>query len=186
VGDKASILRTLNSLGELARAAGDHARAQRLYAESLALCRETGERLGVAHLLHNLGLVALARGDAADAATQLHESLRVCRELGDLGLAARCLMALAGVAGAAGQAARAARLFGAARALRAATGADEGELNREGSRQHLAAARVALGEAAFSAAITAGETLTLEAAISEALAVAGLTASEARPEAAPL
>jgi predicted ATPase/DNA-binding SARP family transcriptional activator len=178
VGDKASILRTLNSLGEVARSGGDYAWAQECYAESLALCRETGERLGIAHVLHNLGLVGLARSEPARAAAQLHESLLICQELGDLGLAARCLMALAGVAGATGQAARAARLFGAAQALRAASGTDEGELNREGSRRHLAAARAALGEEAFLAALAAGEALSLEAAVAEASAVATCPGAE--------
>ena len=144
--------------------------------ESLALCRETGERLGVAHLLHNLGLVGLARGDTGRAAAQLHESLLACRELGDLGLAGRCLMALAGVAGATGQAVRAARLYGTAQALRAATGTDEGQLNRQGSRQHLDAARAAIGDEAFAAAMAEGSALALEAAIAEACTlVAALT-----------
>ena len=185
VGDKASVLRTLNTLGEMAREEGDYDRALTLYAESLALCRETGERLGIAHVLHNLGLMVLAQGDVNLASTHLRESLRVCQELGDLGLVGRCLMALAGVVGATGRMAQAARLYGAAQAVRAVTGMDEGELNREGSRRYLTAARVTLGEEAFSAATMAGGALPLDEAIAEAFAAAALAADAPYPEADP-
>ena len=181
VGDRASVLRTLNSLGELARDEGDYQRALPLYTESLALCRETGERLGIAHVLHNLGLVLLAQGDTDRAEVHLRESLSVCRELGDRGLVGRCVMALAGVAGARGWPERAARLYGAAQAVRAATGMDEGAVNREGTRRYIDSARAALGEAAFSAATAAGGALEQAAAIDEALAdlpASGLSAEQ--------
>ena len=170
--DRAGVLRTLNTLGELAREQGAYDRALACYEESLALCRETGERLGVAHLLHNLGLLALARGETVAAATYLLEGLQACREVGDMGLAGRYLAALAGVAGAIGEAARAARLQGAAHALRAATGMEEGEINREGVGPHLAVARDALGEAAFAAALAAGGALPPDEALTEARAFA--------------
>jgi hypothetical protein len=124
-------------------------------------------------------LLALARVEVGRAATYLREGLLVCREVGDMGLSSRYLAALAGVAGAAGEAASAARLQGAAQALRAATGMEEGEINREGARPHLAAARDTLGEATFAAALAAGGRLPPDEALDEALAFASLAAGGA-------
>lgn len=168
-GDKLGILRTLNTLGEIAWVEGDYERATPLYEESLALCRESGDRLGAIHVSYNLGSVALARGDAAGAAPYFRASLRLCRELGDQGLAGKCLLALASVAAATEQPARAARLYGAARVLYEATGLDEDRIGRAHARQCLTTARAALGEAAFAAAQAQGRALSLEEALAEAL-----------------
>ncbi len=168
-GDKLGLLRTLNTLGEMAWTGGDYDRAVTLYEESLALCREIGDRLGSTHVLYNLGSVALARDDAAGAAPYFRASLQVCRELDDRGLAGKCLLALASVAGATGQPTRAARLYGAARASYEATGLDEDRIGRAHARQCLATAHAALGEAAFAAAQAHGRAWSPEEALAEAL-----------------
>ena len=69
--------------------------------------------------------------------------------------------------------ARAARLLGAAAAQREALGAPQPADERADTERTVAPARAALGEGAWAAAFTAGQTLTLEAAIAEALGEAG-------------
>jgi hypothetical protein len=64
---------------------------------------------------------------------------------------------------------RAARLFGAAEALRAATGWRLSPAYGSGYERYLAAARAELGEATFAAAWIEGSVLTLEQAVAEAL-----------------
>ncbi len=168
-GDQAGVLRTLNTLGEIAREQGDYTRASDLYSQSLSLCRETGEQLGCAHVLHNLGITVLLQGKLEQAATLLHESLTICHDLGDRGLAGRVLLALASLAAAIGVMTRAARLYGAAQAIRLETGVDEGALNRESARRYLDIARNTLGNIAFATAEQAGSELPFDAAIAEAL-----------------
>lgn len=68
-----------------------------------------------------------------------------------------------------GDAERAARLCGAAAALRAVIGVQLPAAGRSKFDQITASARVALGEEAFSAAWTAGQALTLDKAVAEAL-----------------
>jgi non-specific serine/threonine protein kinase len=80
------------------------------------------------------------------------------------------LVVVAGLAVAQGRAARAARLFGAVAGVRTATGRTMPEGLRVQYDHDLAAARAALGQAAFAAAWTAGQALTLEGAVAEALA----------------
>jgi hypothetical protein len=95
----------------------------------------------------------------------LKESLAMQRELGDQQGIAACLEGLATVACADGQPERAARLSGAPEALGVpiATPLPPGE--RAHCQRHLAAARAALGEAAFVAAWAEGRAMTSDDAI---------------------
>jgi hypothetical protein len=73
------------------------------------------------------------------------------------------------------------RLFGAAEALRAATGWRLPPAYASGYERYLAAARAELDEATFAAAWIEGSGLTLEQAVAEALAFdAGSPATESR------
>ena len=72
-----------------------------------------------------------------------------------------------------GQAERAARLFGAAAALRAAHGIVLRPCDHALHERTLAAARGLLGGEAFAAAWAAGQALSQDGAIAEALAVSG-------------
>jgi hypothetical protein len=69
-----------------------------------------------------------------------------------------------------GWAERAARLLGAAAAAREATGALLPPVEQPDHDATVQAARVALGEAAFATAWAAGQALTLDEAVAEALA----------------
>src|SRR5437016_4492331 len=64
---------------------------------------------------------------------------------------------------------RAARLFGTAQALREAIGAPLPPVERAEHECHLAAARAALGEAAFTLAWMAGRAMSLDQAIDTAM-----------------
>jgi hypothetical protein len=81
----------------------------------------------------------------------------------------RCLRGLAGVAAARGQSERAARLWGAAEALRDSMRPDTPTDLQPLEECDLAAARCALGEAAFAAAWAKGRALPLEQVVADAL-----------------
>jgi non-specific serine/threonine protein kinase len=168
-GGRHAVAEHLTGLGRLARAAGDLARADGLLREGLAGYTELGNRRGVGFALHGLGLVAWGRGDGAGATGRLREALAIRRELDDRSGLAACLEGLATVAAGSGQPERAARLLGAAGALRAAVGAPLPPAERPEVEAAAAAARAALGEAAFAAASAAGADLPLERAMAEAL-----------------
>lgn len=86
--------------GRLALFQVDNAAARVLLEESIALCRELGDKPGLALALNNLGPVALNQGEFDAARTCYEESLAIRRELKDergiaaslsnLGLVARC------------------------------------------------------------------------------------------------
>jgi predicted ATPase/class 3 adenylate cyclase len=71
--------------GVLAQDQYDFAQASRRLEESLALCRQAGDRPGMAHALRRLGTVAQVRGHSLKAHTLFEESLSLHRELSDSG-----------------------------------------------------------------------------------------------------
>jgi predicted ATPase/DNA-binding XRE family transcriptional regulator len=163
----------LNHLGHVAQIQGEYERAARLHNESLPLFRASAVlnlgNLGAAWAYHGLGETALAQGDAALAATHLTNALAFFRDLGDRAGTAWCLAGLAGVAVLEEQPERAAWLWGAAAAQRQAIGARDAPASRATRERLMAMAREQLGEAAFAAAWTAGETASLAEAIERAL-----------------
>ncbi|HEX5505153.1 MAG TPA: tetratricopeptide repeat protein, partial [Thermomicrobiales bacterium] len=163
----------LASLGDAVRALGDAPRAAALCAESLALFRQLGHTWGVALALTGLGDAAQARGDAARAAGLYRESLAQSGRLGDRRAVAEGLerLARAELAGAGdpGELRRAARLLGAAATLRDRLDAPRAPVHQADHERAVAAARGALGDAAFAAAWAAGERLTPDEALAAAL-----------------
>ncbi|MGH2601604.1 MAG: ATP-binding protein, partial [Dehalococcoidia bacterium] len=91
------------------------------------------------------------------------------RDLQDRQGVASSLQGMASVAAADGEAARAATLCGAADALRTALGVQLPAASRAKFDEALAVARAALGEDEFTAAWAAGQALSLEEAVAEAL-----------------
>ena len=177
LGDTWGIANTLNHVGRAAWYQGEYGRARSLFEESVALWRELGNRWGIANSLDNLGRVALGQGDHGRAAALFGESLALRHELGDnLGLA-ESLEGLAGVAALRGQSERAAGLFGAAEVLRQAIGAPLPPADRPDYERRVTAVRAALGEETFATGWAAGQALSLEEAIGEALTIAGEAAS---------
>ncbi len=100
------------------------------------------------------------------------EGLALHAELGDRRIIAMALDGVAGLAIAWGQPERAARLFGAAAALREASGLPIDPACRAAHGRDVAAARAALGEDAFAAGWAAGAALPLSVAVAEATAIA--------------
>ncbi len=82
---------------------------------------------------------------------------------------AECLVGLAGVMGAGGQAERAAQLVGAAERLLEVAGTAISAANQRDYVRTLGAIRRLIGEAAFTAARTAGHTLGWEQVVTQAL-----------------
>ena len=154
----------------MVRAEGDLVAARTIYEESLEIFIELGSRAGVASGLHNLGLVALGQGLYARAAALLQDSLTEFRELGDRRGVAEALIGLALLAGRAGEPERAARLFATGQAALEAIGATVWPSNQAEYDRGLAEIRAQLGEPTFAAAWSAGQALSLEEAVAEALA----------------
>ena len=161
----------LVSLGYEFLLEGNLARAAELNEEAAALFRQQGRRGDLQYVLVNLGWVALLQGDDVRANALYKESLVLCRELGDRLTASENLDGLACSAGERGDGGRAARLFGAAEALREATGYEQAPRDRSLREPYLEAVRDLADEEARSAAWEQGRSMRFEDAIAYALEV---------------
>jgi non-specific serine/threonine protein kinase len=120
--------------------------------------------------LGTLGWVALREGDWRRAISRLGESLEVRQEIGDKGGSAWCIERLAEVAQAQGNLEKAVRLLSAAGALRISIGSVIDPADQSEYQNRRAALREKLGQEQFAALWEEGRALTLEQAISYALA----------------
>src|SRR5215203_2646762 len=168
-GDTISVAYASNYLAVTAMLGGDYERAQTLFEAALEMTQMTGNRKGQAISLNNLGLVALCQADYARAAKLSLESLRLSVELLDHQVIPWSLDALAAVCGQQGSVGRAARLWGAAEALREASGFSQPPDDKRVLEPFLETARSRLEEAAFQAAWEEGRAMTEEQAIGYAL-----------------
>jgi predicted ATPase len=159
----------LNNLGEVARVEGDYDQARRYYEESQGLLESMGDKGDLARLVHSLGYVALHQGDAARAEAQFTHSLAMFRTLGNRRGIAECLAGLAVLWAGRGASRRAARMLGAAQGLLDAAGAAWWPADRVEIERSLAALRSELDEETFAAAWDAGQAMTLEQAIADAV-----------------
>jgi non-specific serine/threonine protein kinase len=182
--DTASIAKCLSNLGTVAFFFSDYDQAQTYYEESLALHKELGDKWGVAVLLFNLGEAAAIQGGYREAEELYRESLPILSEIGDKGAIAQCLEGLAGAHGGQHRPLHAARLFGAAEALREATGAPLAAGDRANYESQVESVRGALGEEQFASAWDDGRAMQYEAAV--ALALAEAEAEEGAPAPIPL
>jgi predicted ATPase/class 3 adenylate cyclase len=167
--DRRGIAASLGNLGNVANDQGDLERAEAYYTEALALHRQGGDTEGIAICLGNLGQTVLRRGEVARADALAREALALFWEVGDEHRCAEGLERLGITARALGQNERAARLLGAALARREIVGAPQPANERVEVEQAAAAARTALGEAAWAAVFAAGQALPLEQAVADAL-----------------
>jgi predicted ATPase/class 3 adenylate cyclase len=191
-GDQASTAWTLADLANLARRQGDQRSAGARYRQSLAVFRQLGDARGLGWSLCGLGWVAqhheaaapgrssteASRGTPADrrrgaaqpAAALFREALGVLRACGDRRGIAHSLAGLAAVAVAEGRPVPAARLLGAVEAALDALGSSIQAEDRADCERAAAAARALLDDAAYAAARAAGEAMSLEQAVADALA----------------
>jgi len=146
----------------------DEELAHSLYEQSLLLLRASKDRGRLGMILINIGDIWLHHyGDEQQAKTLYQQGLNLWQDLQrvDNGLGiVKALAGLAEVAAAQGRAERAGRLFGAADSL-----LPSNSLYREDVNRRVAEARAHLDTAAFTAGWSAGQAMTQEQAITEAL-----------------
>jgi non-specific serine/threonine protein kinase len=183
LGDKPGIAQVLNRLGLVVLYQYDFDLAAALYEESLALARTLHDKFAVAAPLHNLGQMAHHQGEDHRAHRLLVESFLIVRQMDDKPNIAVWLADFAGVWATQGQPERAARLFGAAQALRDNMGVVMYEAQRRAYQQDVDRGAAQLDAAAWAAAWTAGQGLSLEAA--GALAIEALPSPAADPPGNP-
>jgi hypothetical protein len=170
-GDRRGAGFSLSALGFVALGEGDLDRAVALGDESLALLRETGERGQQANVLALLGNVALWRGQRGRGADLLTESLALFRATGTHTLLPWAIEGMALVAAAQEDLASAARLYSAMTAVARAMEFAMVPLNRAAYEDTLARAQQQLGGDAYAAASAEGQSVTIDQAITLALAL---------------
>jgi len=165
VGFKEGIAAYYCVSGQLALSQGDFVTARSLAEKGVMLYRELGHRHGTANALGVLGKVFVLEGDYATAQTLYEQSLAISCELSEKWVAAVFLMALGEVVAAQRQLAWAGQLWGAAEAIRDATGVPIPLTQRADYERSVSAARVHLGERAFAASWAQGRSMTPEQAL---------------------
>jgi len=155
----------LNDLGHIFLLEGDFERGAALSEEATVLYRERGYKGGLEFGLTNVGWAALLQGDHERAGASFEDSLTLCLELGDRLTASASLEGLACISGTEGEAEQAARLFGAAEALREATGSERTPEENALREPYLATTRSRLDEATWEAAWAEGRDMSIERAV---------------------
>jgi hypothetical protein len=149
---------------------GDEETAHSLYEQSLPLLRASRDRGRLGTILINAGDIWLHQyggGDEHQAKALYQQGLHLWQDMQrvDDGLGiVKGLAGMAEVAAAQGQAERAGRLFGAADRLLLSASLYRDDLNR-----HVAEARANLNAATFEAGWAAGQAMTQEQAVTDAL-----------------
>jgi non-specific serine/threonine protein kinase len=169
--DLDSYLDILQLLAFFASVAGQHARGAACHEEIIQLTEPRGESLHRAHALLTLGLDAWRRGDPVQAVQLQRSSLAIKLGLDDRLGTALSLDALAWSMGVLGQHKRAARMLGTAEVLWEWTGGSIATFAPELVCEHdrcVAAARAALGDQAYAAALRRGRQMPPAQALDEA------------------
>ena len=148
---------------------GEHDTARALFAESLAVSRETGEEGDTAVALRGLARLARHLGQLEEARICLAESLALHHKQGDTRQITVTLEECAACALALGYAPLAARLLGASAALAGALSAVSTPAEAAETARLAARLRPELGEAAYTAQVEEGKRLTCEEAVGEAI-----------------
>jgi tetratricopeptide (TPR) repeat protein len=162
----------LDNLAVLALLRGDPETATKLIAEARAVPLAVGQAWGEPQALALLGEIARRQGDYQKAVDSYRAAIAIANRRGDRTFVRGCLVAIGDIAAFCGEAERAAQLLGAAERLTEAVGSWSHLSARGGDEQAVQAAREALGDEAFAAAWAAGRALSLDQAVSEALAFA--------------
>jgi non-specific serine/threonine protein kinase len=170
----------LGNLGIVVRARGDRERAAALFAEALTLAREVGDRVLTSQALSTIGRAECRDGNLQPAEACIVESLRIAGDLADPDAAAEALEGFAELAVAKRAPKRAAMTFGAAARLREAIGLPTPAHEERELKRVAAAARAALGDAAFDQARREGSAMDLEEGVRYALD--GQTGRDARAQ----
>ena len=168
MGDRWLEVQSRLLLGEIARAEEEYETAASAVAASLELAQAIGHRTALAWALRDAGFVALARHDSLGARARFRKSMAHFRvDAHRLGLVC-CLIGMAGVAAAEGRPDAAARHLGTAQAALERLGLALAPADRGEAERIAAAARTAIGDAAFTTAREAGRNVPLEEALAAA------------------
>jgi predicted ATPase len=168
IGDVFGVTLLVSALEAIVLPQGDEETARSLYEQSLPLLLASRDRGRLGMILINVGDNYLHQyGDEQQAKMLYQQGLNLWQDLQrvDNGLGiVRGLAGMAEVAAAQGQTERAGRLFGAADSLLPSNSMYQEDMNRR-----IAAARAHLDAATFEAGWSAGQAMTVEQAIADAL-----------------
>lgn len=169
-GDIGGAGRAMVSLGHVFRALGEYARARQMFEAALEQHRAINLTWAEAIALTSLGHLAGSQGDYRLALDRYRESLVLLRTFGTKGYIAWCFEGMATAAYAVGQPEQAAQLCAVAERLRAEARSPRPPVEQQHYDQTVAAAHTALGDRRFEQAWANGQVLSLEEALSCALA----------------
>jgi ATP/maltotriose-dependent transcriptional regulator MalT len=185
-GDDAEVAILLDQLGILASFQHDLSRAASLLGEALAIQRDLDDEFGIPYSLSSLAnQVMLEQGNVIEAATLLSESVKRNNQIGNWTQLAWCFHGLARAAAASGRLEQAARMFGIEATVRTATSAIVPLVEHAAHQRAVSIVRERLTLEAFEAAWSAGEALSREHAVTDALALAAEITTPATATAAP-
>ena len=159
----------LGLLGLIAMALGEYAAARSRWQESLRLFEGARDWVELSAVQNYLASLDAREGNVAAARAGYAASLRLSRPARFIFRITTSLDGLAILAAGQGQMERALRVAGASAALRQHAGYQAPAPERSELEQAVEAARRTLGDAAAAAAWTAGQALTLDQAVDEAL-----------------
>ena len=171
VGDPAPVVLSLHNLAHQEWQRGQTARAVSRLEEALEVARE--HRMGwiLPSILVGLGTISTDLGDPGRAVGYFRESIALAQLRGNLGDVIDAVGGLARLAAATGQPEKAVRLFGAADAMREGLTMPLSSTEVTELEPIMNGLRTALGEGSFSAAWSAGRSLSQDAALDEALSL---------------
>jgi predicted ATPase/class 3 adenylate cyclase len=158
------------NLGELALSEGNLASAQAQFARSLKVCRDAQDKRGEAITLWRIGKTDAKSGDHESARERMAEALRAFKAFEMNAEALDCLEDYAELLNSAVRFDGAARVYAAAAAVRKLLALRRSPRGEAARQKSVEATRAALGQAAFDAAWSAGQTWGLDEAIDHALA----------------
>jgi predicted ATPase/DNA-binding winged helix-turn-helix (wHTH) protein len=159
----------LGNLAIVVHARGDGDKAATLFKESLTLAREVGDRFLTSEALGARGRAECRDGNLESAEASLVEGLTIAGDLADPHAAAEALEGTAELAVAKHAPKRAATILGAAARLREEMGLPIPVHEEREHKREAAAARAALGDAAFDQAWREGSAMDLKEAVRYAL-----------------
>lgn len=171
LGESSLVALALGGLGELSIRQGNLERALELLERSLALRRALGDRWGIAGALGSLGWEAMLARDFDRMRDLLETSLEIRMEIGDQGGIAWCLEKLAFAAFRESNSLpasyrrpaleRSVKILAGAAAMRAPINSSIDEADQSDHEEALRGLTKALGDTAFGASWSAGESLSM-------------------------
>jgi tetratricopeptide (TPR) repeat protein len=162
LSDRSGLAFALLNLGGALLLHGRYAEAIPHLEESVRLASAMKADVFLSNALINLGMAHRLLGDLESAHTRLHEAVEHAIALDNRDSLARALDALAAVAVTAGDPQRGATMFGAAEGVRRSIGAGVWMTDRASHEETAARLRTRLGDAAYTAAIDHGRSLTVD------------------------